>query len=129
MNRCYRSALDALLGGTLDLLADPIAVALYGPDAVFSEGHDIIDHLWDQVAVAAEPLDGRAVANRTLTAFDVTFPAVPDGAVVASLVLYRVSDQQLVAWLDQRPDLAPISVIGNGGPVTFAWAHGVVFRL
>lgn len=129
MNRCYPSAVNALLSGTLDLLADPIAMVLYGPDAVFWEGHDTIDDLFGQLAVAAEPLDGRAVANGALTAFDVTFPALPDGVSVTTLVLYRVSDQKLVAWLDQRPDLAPISVSGNGGPVTFAWAQGVVFRL
>jgi hypothetical protein len=128
VNRWYPTGKDRLLGGTLNLLGDNLVVSLFSTTP-YSDSDSTVSQLSGQIGVPAQPLAGRTVSGGVLGAADMTFPAVPENVWVYSLVLYRASDGALVAYLDQRPDLAPIGILGNGGPITFAWHNGQVLQL
>lgn len=121
MNQLYPSAVNAILAGTLDLLTAPLMVAPY-TSAAYEPTHVTRSELYGLPVTTPVTLDGRNVANRYLYADPATFAELPDTAGLGVIIIYRSDTDALVAFLDQRPDLAPIYVQGNGGPVTVTWA-------
>jgi hypothetical protein len=122
VNQFWDSAVSDLLTGALDLDSAPIMVRAYHYVS-FESWHTVVADLGGApVATAPVALDGRAVDGRTLTADPVTFAELPEGQNLTALVLYRSDTNRLIAMIDQRPDLAPLHLAGNGGPVTVTWA-------
>jgi hypothetical protein len=125
VNQLYDVAINALLGGTLDLVTDPLMVKAYQwPTFVASDEtlSDYARHGAAPVSTPAVALDGCAVENRRLIAYPVTLAELPEGEDLCAVVIYRADTDELVAFIDQRPDLAPLFVRGNGGPVQVRWA-------
>lgn len=132
MNQFYNVAVNALLAGTLDLDSDALSVTALS-NQNFDAANAVLGHLSGIIpGVAAQPLTGRSIAGRALYAADITFPAVGEAYAVRALALHRTGvSPMLVAYIDRRPDLAPLFVQGNGGPVTVQWGggNGMVIRL
>jgi hypothetical protein len=126
----YDVAVTAMLAGTLDLVADPILVAAHDQGTPFQS--DALT--WSDVpapiaGMAHQPLIDRQAYRRALLASDLTFPTLPENRVLGVLVLYRETDEMVIAYLDTRPDRMLLAVAGNAGPVTVAWAGGTVLSL
>jgi hypothetical protein len=123
VNQFWDIAVNQLLAGDLDLAADPIMVGAWQAVTFEPYQETLSDLGTDGVPVStpAVALPGRVVANRLLTADPVTFAAIDEDEQLAFLVLYRSDTNVLVALIDQRPDLAPLFLEGNGGPVTVTW--------
>lgn len=131
MNSLYPVAVDALLGGYLDLLHDTLRVGAC-QDAPFDGAHlDVADlDPWWLSDVPPVALVDRSVAGGYLLADDLVLTYGP-GAVgrdITALILHR-ADGLLVAFLDTRPDLMAFTVHLPGGPVGFAWRDGQVMGL
>lgn len=121
MNQFWPAAITALLSGDLDLLDAPLAIKPW-QDLYFNATDTTLTDLYGTpIGVSAVELQGRRVAGRELQADPLTFPAIPESNRIGVLVLHRTDTLGLIGYIDQRPDLAPISVQGNGGPVTFTW--------
>jgi hypothetical protein len=121
VNRFYDVAITELLEGELDLLVDPLAVSAWWGLYFDVTDVNVTDVYGNAVSTPAQPLAGRNVSGRVLNADPVTFTAVPETQRIDQLLLHRSDTGGLIAYIDQRPDLAPIFVQGNGGPVTFTW--------
>jgi hypothetical protein len=130
MNQLYDIAVTSLLGGTLDLLNDPISVTP-SSSTYFNPNHTVLGDLTGLLS-ATQPLTNRLAENRVLLADPTTFPAIPESDEIQSLIVHRTgTGAMVIAYIDRRPDLAPIWIQGNGGPVVVRWGgnSGMVIRL
>lgn len=121
MNRFYDVAVTQLIEGGLDLLTDPLAVSAWFGTGFDSTDVNLTDVYGNKVTTPAVALANRRVVGRTLDADPVTFTAVPETQRIEQFILHRSDTGGLVAFIDQRPDLAPIWLQGNGGPVVCTW--------
>jgi hypothetical protein len=122
VNGFFDVAVNQILEGGLDLGTTPLMVRAY-VDAYFNpHALTLADLSMTPTSAPAVALTGRSVSNRTLLADPVTFPAVLETEYIRSLVIYRGDTGGVVAYIDQRPDLAPLSVQGNGGAIQVRWA-------
>lgn len=128
MNAFYDVAVDALLSGTLDLLHDDIVIGAYDV-RYFAPTWANVSELYAPIAgVPYETLTGRSIAQRWLSADDVTFDAIPE-VVLRSLSAHRVGDGMLVFYIDTRPDRMALDLTGNGGAMIMRWWQGRVIGL
>lgn len=129
MNQMYDVAVNGLLDGTLDLMTDPLLVAAYWSQTFDPSNGTLTDVGAPLPGTTAQPLVGRSVTNRQFRADDFTFPFIDGDHVLGCLILYRDTDDMLVAFLDTRPDRMQLALKGNGGPITITWPGGVVISL
>jgi hypothetical protein len=122
VNLFYPVAINQILSGDLDLLDAPLMVQGF-LSVYYDPSHTVRSDIYGSpLATPPVALTGRTVANRKLLADSITFAAVSESEALAGMLIYRGDDDGLVAFVDQRPDLAPIYVGGNGGPVVVTWA-------
>ena len=123
MNRFWDIAVNQLLTAQLNLDADPIAVSAWQwLDWENNSFYSARSQLYGtRIAASDVTLTGQAVNGRTFEADAVHFPALGESEMVGALALHRIADGALIAYIDTRPDLAPLGITGNGGPFTITW--------
>jgi hypothetical protein len=120
----YNAARTAVLRGDVQFLTDNVQMVLVGPGYLFNAAH-----AYDDVTgIVAGPnaVDVLDVADMKVTIGDITFPAVPDGTVIAALMAYidYGATQLPVAYIDRRGDTVPINpTVGDGGSLTFVFDY------
>lgn len=131
---CYPKGLEAFLQGDVDVLADPIRVIMVTSSYVYSSAHDALNDVGVGYRVGSSVLlSGKVVSGGTLTANDVTFASVAGGSTVTALIVYQdtgvESTSRLLAYIDRRADMTPISLATNGGNVVWTWPGGRVLKI
>jgi hypothetical protein len=124
MSAWYNACRTAVLRGEVQFLTDNVQMVLVGPGYTFNATHahaDISDVKAGPVTVSVDD-----VTDMKVLVFDVTFPAVADGDIVAACVAY-IDDGAAnlpVAYIDRRADTVPIKpTVGDGGSLTFVFDY------
>jgi hypothetical protein len=120
----YPTARTALLAGDLDMDADPLALVLVGPPFAFDPADAWLSDITGTIGVA-QTVTVTDVTDAQVHCASVTFPAVADGAHVTGVVLFRggvdPASSLLIGCVDRRADSVPLSLMGNGGDLTFTF--------
>lgn len=129
MNSLYDYAAEGLLTATVDLVDDVLAVRMV-QDVPFDPGQTDATTITGWVPdVVAVPLNNRRIVDRALCADPVEFNYLGAGGdFVTALIIYRTTDDLLVAYVDTRPDLMPFSIEVTEY-LTFTWAQDEVVVL
>lgn len=123
-NRFYPAFKDALLGGDADLADGAVtAILIDAEEYTFSEAHDALNDIPAGARIGTpQVLAGKAIANGTLSAGNVTFPEVPAGGTIGALVIYVAGSSdatsRLVAFFDT---IEGLPVAPNAGDIEVAW--------
>lgn len=117
----YPAARDALLRGDIDFDFDTFRAT------TTAEPYDPTDvHVTDVTTTAfAVDLAISGVADGQVSAEAVTFPTLT-GPTVVALVVFQVPSNLLIAYISRRIDAVPISVMPDGGAVTFEFPDYLV---
>lgn len=121
MKVVWPSAKEALLRGDMDLLVDTfklVMVAGYVYDATDELLADVAETTGDAVIVTVTSVDGGVVLVS-----DVVFPDVTGDDPITGLIAYQDGSGQLLSYTDQRGDTVPLSIVPNGGDLTFSFDH------
>jgi hypothetical protein len=120
----WNDTVAELMNGGLDLAGAPLLVSawqnIYFDPSMPSFAAELPSY-GTPVSTPPVALGGRAVVGRSLEADPVTLAELPEGESLQVLVIYRADTDRLVIAIDQRADLAPLYLAGNGGPVTVTW--------
>jgi len=115
----YNLTLKKFLDADVDMLVDTIKARLVRTSAyTFSQAHDFADDL-PAAIVTDVTLGSKTTTAGEFDAADAVFSAVPAGAAIDAVVLYKdtgvASTSPLIAYLDG------FSVTPNGGDITLQW--------
>jgi len=115
----YNKTLTLFLNADLDISVDTIKVRLVRTSAyTLSQAHDFADDL-PAAIVGDVTLGSKAVSDGTFDAADAVFSAVPAGAAIDALVIYKdtgaAATSPLIAYIDG------FTVTPNGGDITIQW--------
>jgi hypothetical protein len=132
INAVYPSALDAFLSGQINYPADTIKVVALRPSYAYDATHDTLADVPFAARIATATLPAKAIAGGAATAAAVAITPLT-GDVIGALVVYQdtgvEATSRLIAYLGQRSDLVPISVLTNGQTITISWPNGNVFTI
>lgn len=130
---------EGFLAGEIDWNTAVIKVSLVRGYTYASTHKFMSDVTVTGTIVATQTLATVTVTDGTADAADVTFPSVPTGAAIGSLVIYQASAvtggadvaataQRVIAHIDAA---AGLPVTPNGGNISVAWANVEprIFRL
>lgn len=101
MNALYPSYKEQLLGQQANWLTDDIAVALYNADASFSTANTNIADIAGVQIAPGDLLDGKDITDGYAASFTTIYSALLSPEDVAVAIIYRVSDGDLIAFLDE----------------------------
>lgn len=115
----YNLTLKKFLDADVDMLVDTIKVRLVRTSAyTFSQAHDFADDL-PAAIVTDVTLGSKTTTAGEFDAGDAVFAAVPAGAAIDALVIYKdtgvAGTSPLIAYIDG------FSVTPNGGDITIQW--------
>lgn len=119
----YNETLSLFLAGGINVGTgsggDTIKVRLGRTSGyTFSQAHDFIDDL-PAAIVTDVTLGSKAISSGTFDAADAVFAAVPAGAAIDFLVIYKdtgvAGTSPVIAYIDG------FSVTPNGGDITIQW--------
>lgn len=115
----YDLTLEEFTKGNIALDADTIKARLVRTSAyTFSQAHDFADDL-PAAIVTDVTLGTKVLDSGTFDAADSVFSAVPAGAAINALVIYKdtgnAATSNLIAYIDG------FSVTPNGGDITVQW--------
>ncbi|KAA0970796.1 hypothetical protein FPY71_09990 [Aureimonas fodinaquatilis] len=131
-NALYPKFKEALLAGDIDIPEDSVrAVLIDVSEYTFSATHDALNDVSAGARISGpQPLASKTILNGTLDAANLTFPAVPGGAVVGAVIIYvdtgTESTSPLIAYIDTGSNL-PITP--NGGDINLNWSESGIFSL
>jgi hypothetical protein len=126
----YDLTLKRFLDADDDMLVDTIKVRLVRVSAyTFSQSHDFLNDLpaaiVTDVTLGSKTTDGAGSHPGCFNAADAVFTAVPSGAAIDALVIYKdtgtASTSPLIAYIDG------FSVTPNGGDITVQWSNSSPF--
>lgn len=129
MSAHYNLGLEKFTSGTINLGTgsggDTIKVRLVRTSAyTFSQAHEFASSL-PAAIVTDVTLGTKALSGGTFDAADAVFLAVPGGAAIDALVIYKdtgvASTSPLIAYIDG------FSVTPNGGDITIQWQSTTPF--
>lgn len=111
----------------LDLDTDTVKARLVRTSAyTYSATHQYASSL-PAAIVADQALAGRTCTNGVFIASNITFPAVPAGAAIDALVIYKdtglASSSPLICYIDG------FTVTPNGADITVQWNASGIFAL
>lgn len=115
----YDLTLSVFLQAGINLASDTIKTRLVRTSAyTFSQTHDFLNDL-PAAIVTDVTLGSKSISNGTFDAADAVFTAVPSGAAIDALVIYKDTGtgttSNLIAYIDG------FSVTPNGGDITIQW--------
>lgn len=115
----YDLGLESFTKAGINLPSDIIKVRLVRTSAyTFSQAHQFASSL-PAAIVTDVTLGTKAVSGGTFDAADATFTAVPAGAAIDALAIFKFvttdADSPLIAYIDG------FSVTPNGGDITIQW--------
>jgi len=130
----YNLGLQKFLGGSINVTTDTIKVRLVRTSAyTFSQSHEFASSLpaaiVTDVTLGSKSTNGAGSDPGCFDAADATFTAVPSGAAIDALVIYKdtgaSATSPLIAYIDG------FSVTPNGGDITIQWANAnpFIFKL
>lgn len=131
MSAIYDRGRQGFLDGSLDWDTHDIKVALVRTSAytVNLATHEYYDQV-NTFTVALSPnLTGKTTTAGVADANDVVFPAVPAGAAINAMVIFRdtgtAGSSRLIAYIDG------FTVTPNGADITVTWDNGAnkIFKL
>lgn len=133
MSSVYPAAVYQFERGNIDVLTDTLKAQLVDAGYVYSAADDNLNdvgagHRVDApVALAID-----SISEGTIQVADpVVFPSVPGGDTVTGVVIYRDSGTEsssaLIAYINERRDRVPLSIVTNGGDITLTWTR--LFKL
>jgi hypothetical protein len=124
-NAAYPSFLELLLGGDIDLVTDPIAVALLSSGYTFNTAHDFRDDLTNVIAIS-DALTSKTIVDGVFDAANGLAESV-SGADIAAVSLFRVvgtaATDDLIVFLDG------LSLTPNGNNINIVWNASGIFAL
>lgn len=126
MNHVYPLAVDAFLRGDIDVeTATLLAELLDG--YTYSDTHEFLDDVSGRFATP-QSVTVTGVSDGAVDVDDITFPSVPAGDTITTLVLYVDtgvdSTSRLLVAFDRRGDTTAVSMPTNDGDVTFSFPRG-----
>lgn len=122
----YAGAIDDLLKGDLDLVADDIRALLVKPTYTPLVSHGFLSSIsaGDRIG-SAVALGSKSVVAGVYDAADTTFASVAAGSTAQAVVLYRHTGSdataRLVAYIDA---IENFPVATNGADLLVAWDNG-----
>lgn len=130
----YNLGLQKYLAGSIATLSDTIRVRLVRTSAyTFSQTHEFASSLpaaiVTDVTLGSKSTNGGGSDPGCFDAADAVFSAVPAGAAINALVIFKFvtndADSPLIAYIDG------FSVTPNGGDITIQWAasNPFIFKL
>lgn len=119
MSGFYDTALQDFTGAGINLSSDTIKVRLLRKSGyTFSSANTIMSNIGAGVT-GDVTLGSKALSGGTFDAADAVFTAVPSGAAIDSLVVFKFgtsdADSVPIAYIDG------FSVTPNGGDITIQW--------
>lgn len=131
----YPKAVEAFMSGSINLTSDTIKVLLLDADYTYSSAHEFLSSVAAGARIGtAQTITGKAVTNGVFTSsVDPTFSSVLVGDTVTAILIYKHTGSdataRLLAYIDRRGDMVPMSVATNGGDITLSWPSDRVFKL
>lgn len=130
----YPEALDALLVGGIDVIADSVRALLVDSGYTYNVAHDFLDDVAGGARVGtAVALTGKSIASGEFFASPATIPAIAFGDTVTGVILYQhtgtESTSHLIAHIDLQADKVPISRLTNGGDIVLTWPSNRIFKI
>lgn len=126
----YDHGLESFLTASLNLPSDTIKVRLVRTSGyTFSQAHqyisDVTAAIVTDVTLGSKATNGAGSDPGSFDAADATFTAVPSGAAIDALVIYKdtgvSTTSPLIAYIDG------FSVTPNGGDITVSWQNTAPF--
>lgn len=115
----YNLGLEKFTAGSINLSSDTIRVRLVRTSAyTFSQAHEFMSSA-PAAIVTDVTLGTKALSGGTFDAADAVFTAVPSGAAIDALIIFKFvtndADSPVLAYIDG------FSVTPNGGDITIQW--------
>lgn len=135
-NTIYPSAREKYLTAGLDWASNDMRVILCDSGYTYNAAHNFLD----DVPAGARLATSGSLTNKTTTdgvadADDVTFPTVPAGDTVTSVLIYRHTGTEatsdLVLFMDETAAGAVINRLTDGNDIVVRWSNSAtkIFRL
>lgn len=115
----YNLGLEKFTAGSINLSSDTISVRLVRTSAyTFSQAHEFMSSA-PAAIVTDVTLGTKALSGGTFDAADAVFTAVPSGAAIDALIIFKFvtndAASPVLAYIDG------FSVTPNGGDITIQW--------
>jgi len=129
-NERYPISLKAILDGDIDLLVNTISLQLYSGAAVYNAAHNFLNDVAGTKRGSAVTLTAKATTDGKFTA---TVPPVspPASTIVAAVFYVNTgvdSTSALLAFINQKADGTPLSIVADGSAFSFNW-NGPIFSI
>lgn len=135
-NALYDKGREGFLDGSIDWDTDTIKECLVRGYAVNLATHQFLSDITGggggTIVSTSAALASKTVAAGVADAADVTHSAVPAGAAIPYIIIYKdtgvAGTSRLIAYIDTATNLP---VTPNGGDITVAWDNGAnkIFKL
>jgi hypothetical protein len=101
MNVIYPKAKELMLTNQFDWVNDSIAIALYGASTIYNPLHTLTTDLAGTQTAAGEPLANKLTVIDLASSDNSIYYALSNPSAVTIAVMYRTSDNRLIAFLDE----------------------------